>query len=124
LPGEFRVYTHLFIRFAEAYGLAITWPEPFDTEWIRPHAAYLYAETQGLGRAFALVAYAARFSQGRNIGAEEVLTSLADTCGLKSGAVVQAAHDPSFHERVRAGMRIAREDGLFGVPFFVYRGHK
>jgi 2-hydroxychromene-2-carboxylate isomerase len=36
-------------RFAEAYGLAITWPEPFDTEWIGPYAAYLYAETQGLG---------------------------------------------------------------------------
>jgi 2-hydroxychromene-2-carboxylate isomerase len=111
-------------RFADACGLTLRWPDPFDTEWVRPHAAYLFAEGQGKGRMFALATYAARFSEGRNIGTDQVLERLSHACGLAPEAVVEAAHDPRNHEQVLTRMRTGRDDGLFGVPFFVFRGHK
>ena len=36
-------------RFARAYGLTLRWPKPFDTDWIRPHTAFLWAQDQGRG---------------------------------------------------------------------------
>ena len=36
-------------RIASAYGLPVRFPEKGDTDWMRPHAAYVYAERQGRG---------------------------------------------------------------------------
>ena len=30
-------------RIANAYGLNVCFPNPFDTNWVRPHSAFLYA---------------------------------------------------------------------------------
>jgi len=111
-------------RFANAYGLTLRWPDPFDTEWVRPHAAYLFAEGQGKGRMFALATYAARFSEGRNIGTDQVLERLSHACSLVPEAVIEAAHDPHNHDQMLTRIRTGRDDELFGVPFFVFRGHK
>jgi 2-hydroxychromene-2-carboxylate isomerase len=111
-------------RFARAYGLELHCPNPFDTEWIRPHAAYLFAQDQGCGRPFALAAYSARFAEGRDLGSDDVLREVAQSAGLNPTAAVSAADDPAVHERVRDGMAECRKDGMFGVPFFVYRGQR
>ncbi len=108
-------------RFAKAYGLRLCWPEARDTDWMRPHSAYLLAQDQGRGRAFALAAYGLRFSEGRDIGTDEALADAARAAELEPAATVRAADDPALHERVMHGMAGGRKDGLFGVPFFVYR---
>jgi 2-hydroxychromene-2-carboxylate isomerase len=109
-------------RIAEAYGLGLRWPKPFDADWIRPHAAYLFTEDQRRGRAFGLAAYGLRFSEGRDIGADDVMAEAARRTGVDPEAAVRAADDAALHGRVMHGMGGGREDGLFGVPFFVYRG--
>lgn len=111
-------------RFARAYGLGLRWPEPFDTDWIRPHAAYLWAQDQGRGRDFALRAYAVRFSEGRDIGDDAVLAELASTCALEPSGLVSAAGDPALQERVLTGMTEGGRLGLFGVPFFIYQDER
>ena len=108
-------------RFAHAYGLTLRWPQPFDTDWIRPHAAFLWAQNQGRGRDFALRAYALRFSEGRDIGADAVLAELAAQCALEAAQLLQAADDPKLQERVWAGMAEGGRLGLFGVPFFIFK---
>lgn len=111
-------------RFAEAFGLRLSWPKPFDTDWIRPHSAYLFAQDQGQGFKFALSAYAARFSEGRDVGTDEVIAAVGGMCGLDTSAVVGAADDRDMQMRVLKGMAEGRDSGVFGVPFFIYRGSK
>ncbi len=60
-------------RFADAYGLPVKWPAKIDTDWPRPHAAFLFAEEQGCGPAFAREGFAARFSRGQDVGTDAVL---------------------------------------------------
>lgn len=109
-------------RIAGAYGLRPNWPKPFDADWIPPHTAYLFAQDQGRGREFALAAYALRFEQGRDIGTDEAVGEAARACGLDPEATIRAAGDPALRKRVMEGMANRPEDGVFGVPFFVYRG--
>ena len=42
-------------RVASAYGFDIKWPNPFDTDWLAVHVAYIYAEEQGKGYRFVLL---------------------------------------------------------------------
>ena len=109
-------------RFTEAYGLELNWPEPFDTEWIPPHAAYLYAEEQGRGVDFANAAYTVRFSKGLDIGREDNLRVIAAECGLDPDHLIRCANDENYRQRVLEGMAQSRRDRMFGVPFFIYNG--
>jgi len=107
-------------RFTEAYGLELKWPEPFDTDWLLPHAAYLYADEQGRGVDFANAAYAARFSKGLDIGCEDNLRATAAECGLDPDDLIRCANDENYRQRVLEGMARSRRDRMFGVPFFIY----
>ncbi len=111
-------------RIAQAYGLRVQSPTTVDTDWMRPHAAYLHAADQNRAEAFGAAVFAARFSEGRDIGTNEVLADLATACGLDAAAVVAAAGDPSTHARVMEGMAAALADRIFGVPTFIYRGQR
>ena len=51
-------------RIAEAYGLSPRWPGKIDTDWPRPHAAFLGADDRGRGLAFARAAFARRRESG------------------------------------------------------------
>lgn len=111
-------------RFATAYGLPLQWPKPFATDWKRPHASFLYALDEGRGVKFGLALFAARFCRGENIGEDAVLAKAAEQCGLEPEAVLLSADDGSVQRRVLKGAVRAQRAGLFGVPFFVYRGHR
>lgn len=109
-------------RIATAYGLPVRFADSAGTQWIRPHAAYAYADAQGRGEAFACVLFAARFSHGRDVGDDAVLGDAASAAELDPTALVQAADDPAVQQRVMTGMIGAKNAGVFGVPTFVYRG--
>jgi len=109
-------------RFAAAYGLPLRWPSPFDTVWERPHAAYLYAQDRGAGPALGMAAYKTRFSEGRDISDVSVLRDLARRTGIDEERLLEATDDPLLHARLKEGAAQAQADGVFGVPFFVYRG--
>ena len=108
-------------RIADAYGLPLRWPKATDTNWVLPHAAYLYAEDQGKGAAFARAVFAARFSEGEDVGDPGTLSRVASACGLDGEALLRAAGDPAFERRVAEGIMAGVREGLFGVPFLAYR---
>jgi len=121
VPAKLAYIRHDVERLAAAYGLPVHWPEGIDTDWMRPHAAYRYAADTSHGDAFALGVYRARFSSGRDIGSNDVLRAVAADCGLDPEATVRACDDPAAQQAVFTGMMEAMQDGLFGVPFFVWR---
>lgn len=124
LPNKLAYIREDVKRIAAAYGLRAQPPATVDIDWMRPHAAYVYAVDHGCGDAFALALYAARFSDGRDVGDDRVVRAAGAACGLDGDAVTRACDDPAAQERVMLGMAEALQDGIFGVPFFVYRGEK
>jgi 2-hydroxychromene-2-carboxylate isomerase len=111
-------------RTARAYGLTVRWPQQIDTDWLRPHAAFLYAEAAGRGADFAAEVFAARFSRGLDVGTDETLAGVATASSLEAAGVLGAADDPEWQQRVFAGMQQGVAEGLFGVPIFVYRDER
>lgn len=119
------IMQHDLPRLAEGYGLPLSAaPAPLDADWIRPHAMWLYADDHQAGDAFGREAFAARFSRGEDLGDEKVQAEIARTCGLDPEAAVAAGQDPALHQRVQLGFVQGAQDGIFGVPFFVYEGQR
>jgi len=109
-------------RVAEAYGLVLRWPDPFDTDWLRPHAAFLHAADAGKAVPFGSAVFTARFSEGRDVGDPAVLGEAASAAGLDAEAIAAAAESRPLRSRIVAGMRSMQEDGVFGVPYLLFRG--
>ena len=109
------------VRITTAYGLDIKWPDPFDTDWLIAHTAYIYAEEQGKGLAFSLALYNARFLQGKDIADEEILRGLAAENGLDAQALIDAPDIRKYKKKLLQGMSAAKHVGVFGVPYFVYK---
>jgi 2-hydroxychromene-2-carboxylate isomerase len=122
IPAKLRYLRADIERMAAAHGLPVRWPPTIDTAWARPHAAYLHAADQGAGDRFALAAYAARFSEGRDLGSDDTLRRVAAAADVDPAVALRAADDPALHERVTLGLFIAAGEGVFGVPTFLYRG--
>jgi 2-hydroxychromene-2-carboxylate isomerase len=123
VPAKLAYIARDAARTAEAYGLTVRFPESLDTDWARPHAAFLYADSEGCGPAFAVEVFAARFSRGLDVGEDQTLADAALACGLDPTSTLKAAASPETQQRVMAGIaRGLTEDGLFGVPTFAYRG--
>ena len=111
-------------RFTDAYGLDLKWPDPFDTDWKRPHSAFIYAHEQSAGMEFCLNAYRARFVDGRDIGRDDVIMDIAMSSNVDSQMTLAAANEHGTHRRVLKGIVLGNRDGLFGVPLFIYGGRK
>jgi 2-hydroxychromene-2-carboxylate isomerase len=123
VPNKLKYIGQDVRRIAEAYGLRALPPTKLDCEWVRPHAAYLYAAEQGKGLPFALSLYAARFMHEQDVGEDAVMAAVAREHGLDAAALVRAAGDAAYQTRVVEGMiQGATENSIFGVPYFVYRG--
>jgi 2-hydroxychromene-2-carboxylate isomerase len=123
VPNKLKYIRDDVARIAQAYGYATGDQPPLDCEWIRPHAAFVYAHDQGKAKPFSLALYEARFGRGLDIGHDGVMQQVAASCGLDAAALVAAAGDAAYQTRVVEGMiRGVQEDSIFGVPYFVYRG--
>lgn len=107
-------------RIASAYGLDIKWPEPFDTDWVLVHSAYLYAVEQSKGIPFCLAVYRSRFIEGKNVGDESVLRDASAVCGLDADILIEAHVTRKYKKILLQGLKSAGEEGIFGVPYFVY----
>jgi 2-hydroxychromene-2-carboxylate isomerase len=123
VPNKLKYIRQDITRIADAYGYATADSLPTDCEWIRPHAAFMYAQDQGKAKPFSMAMYAARFSRGLDLGQDAVMREVAEACDLDADALLAAANDAAHQTRVVQGMiRGAQEDSIFGVPYFVYRG--
>ncbi len=97
---------------------------PMDDEpWEIPHAAMLYAQTQGKHWAFAEAVYTRRFGfDGGPV--EDVLRSgvvadIASSVGLDGDAAANAHESAEIQAALKVVAKQGEADGVFGVPFFV-----
>ena len=66
-----------------------------------------------------------RFSEGRDLGEDDVIADAARAAGLEADAILSAAHSEELRAEVSAGWRLAVErDRIFGVPSFIYAGKR
>lgn len=122
--ARFRYTVEDAARIAAAYGLAMRPPASLDTRWELPHAACAFADAAGRGLAFAVAAGAARFTRARDLGDPEVIAEIATLVDLDPDATVAAARDAVWQAKVEAGQVRARQQGVFGVPFFLFRDQR
>lgn len=110
-------------RLARERGLTVRFPTSTDTDWVVPHAAFLGAERLGAGQAFMVEVFRKRFSEGLDIGDPAVVADAAERAGLDADVVLAAAGEPVLRERAASGWKRAMdEDGVFGVPTFLFAG--
>ena len=107
-------------RFAAAYGLRMN-PGPFaDTRLAC--LGYLVARAEGRGKAYHDGVYAARFMEARDIGQKDVLAAIAERTGLDRARFPALLEDTRWEAELAASNEAAQADGVFGFPFFVFRG--
>jgi 2-hydroxychromene-2-carboxylate isomerase len=124
-PDKANYYAEDLLRISRAYGLEFRLPEPFDCNWLRPHAAFFAAHDAGRGVAYAKALFEARFCCGKDLGQDSVMAACAAAAGLDPARVLAAQDDLACQERLMHGMiEGASDHRLFGVPMFVYRGER
>ncbi|WP_135533715.1 DsbA family oxidoreductase [Halostella pelagica] len=67
--------------------------------------------------------YDALWKDGRDIGDEDVLTDLAGEAGVDPDEVRSALDDDTLRSEVGEAFDAAHEQGVTGVPTFVFEGH-
>jgi predicted DsbA family dithiol-disulfide isomerase len=63
--------------------------------------------------------FAAFFGEGRNIGDDEVLRSLAQEAEVSPEIVLRAWSEPAYEKSLRANQAIAGQLGITGVPAYL-----
>lgn len=123
MPAKIAYLVQDVPRLARERGLMVRFPSAADCDWALPHAAFLGAKQAGAGRRFMVAMFRKRFSEGLDLGDEQVLASAAREAGLDPEVVLAAAHSDALRAQVSAGWRCGMDrDGIFGVPSFVYAG--
>ena len=67
--------------------------------------------------------FEALWTEGRDIGDEDVLADLADEVGVDTDEVRSAIEDDDLRERIEAEWSTAQRQGITGVPTFAYDGY-
>jgi len=64
-----------------------------------------------------------RFSEGLDLGQDDVVADAARRAGLDPDSILSAGHSETLRAEASRGWRTAAErDRIFGVPSFVYAG--
>src|SRR4051812_17449284 len=91
---------------ATAYDLpAIRWPKPWPGVYLTAMRVATWADSQGVGRAFAFTAGRRIFLRGCDLSRDEECAAAAEAAGLDGGEALRAAADPE----VKAALRAATE---------------
>ncbi len=92
------------------------------TNTVKAHELLHFAKEQGRQLELAERLMSAYFIEGRHLGREDELVSLAADAGLDADAARNALQSGRYLDAVRADQNQAREYGINGVPFFVVDG--
>ncbi len=122
VPNKARYFVQDMLRNARRLGLEVEFPESVDIDWSPSHVAAAAAVEAGGGVAFVLELYRKRWSEGADISSEAIIAEAAKNAGLDAAAIVAATREPDRQARAAAAWdEAAEEDGVFGVPSFVFR---
>ncbi|MEU1970469.1 DsbA family oxidoreductase [Microbacterium sp. NPDC019599] len=92
------------------------------TNTVKAHELLHFAKEQGLQLELAERLMSAYFTEGRHLGLEDELASLAADAGLDRDAAREALQSGRYLAAVRADQAQASAYGINGVPFFVIDG--
>lgn len=92
------------------------------TNTVKAHELLHFAKEQGRQLELAERLMSAYFTEGRHLGRDEELVSLAADVGLDAGEARDALQSGRFLAAVRADQAQASAYGINGVPFFVIDG--
>ena len=87
--------------------------------------SYYLAEHHDYGTwlAFDEAVFDALWTEGRDIGETDLLVDLATDAGVDADEVRSALDDDALRDEVRERFEAARQQGITGVPTFLYDGH-
>lgn len=103
----------------------LSFAPPIDVkDWRRPHAAFQAAKNAGLGSAFVLRAYQARWSESKDLSSADVIGEIAESIGFDAKSAIDAMDNPVLHAQMMATREEYEKDEVIGVPFFVYEGQR
>jgi predicted DsbA family dithiol-disulfide isomerase len=106
-------------RYANEEGLELAVPESICNTH-NAHEATHFAYEAGKGWQFHRAVFLAFWERGEPIGEVDVLCRLAEECELDSQALRQALSEGRYRALVDERVRWAREQGIAGVPTFVF----
>lgn len=123
MPAKITYIVQDIRRLARARGLTVRFPSAADPDWAISHAAFLGAQQEAAGHDLMLALFRKRFSEGHDLGDDEVIAAAAATAGLNRDVILAAAHSAELQSEAAEGFRRGIErDGIFGVPSFAYAG--
>ena len=115
-------------RWADYYGLALRFPEPFPFRTLKTMRAAIFSEERGLLEPFTREAFALYWTEGgAPKGMEEAdedgpISEVARRVGLDAEEVLAGASAPENKEALKAATGEAVERGAFGAPTFFVDG--
>ncbi|CAN5730341.1 DsbA family oxidoreductase [soil metagenome] len=86
---------------------------------IKAHTLLRHALEKGTQRAFAKALFGAYFLEGRDIGEDDVLASVASGHGFTAAEVKAILDDPAELKATRDEASAMSQQGIDGVPFFI-----
>jgi predicted DsbA family dithiol-disulfide isomerase len=98
-------------------------PENVDSLEAQIASFYVNEEYPDRWLAFDEAIFEALWIDGRDIGDADVLADLADEVGLDGDNIRAAIADERYRERLHEEFTEAQEEGVTGVPTFVYDGY-
>ena len=105
---------------AQAAGLNINWEKITRTpNTLDAHRLIHWAGIEGRQTAVVSTLFRAYFIEGRDIGDIDVLSDVADSCGLDAAMTRQLLQGDADRDDIGARDRHSREMGVTGVPTFV-----
>jgi len=78
-----------------------------------------YAKDQGLFEEFHAGVFKAYFSEGKNIGSQEVILEIAVSLGLDKSQVAAALVDPQYQKRLEDNRQAGLKWQVTGLPTFI-----
>ncbi|WP_193141946.1 DsbA family oxidoreductase [Meridianimarinicoccus sp. MJW13] len=120
--GALRVYGQI-AETAEAEGIEIDFAAIQRTpNTLNAHRLIHWAGIEGHQNAVVDALFAAYFQQGRDIGDIEVLSDIADACGLDAAVILKLLKSDVDVKVIREGDEAARKMGITAAPTFIVGG--
>jgi predicted DsbA family dithiol-disulfide isomerase len=113
-------------RLQEQYGVEMTLEVATDVDSLDAQVVSCYVKEHypyETWLEFDRAVFDALWTEGRDIGDEDLLVDLAAAAGVDGDEVRSALDDETLGDEVREAFRAARERGVTGVPTFVYEDH-
>jgi predicted DsbA family dithiol-disulfide isomerase len=98
-------------------------PEDIDSLDAQVASRYVEREHPDQWLAFDEAIFEALWVDGRDIGDADVLAALAESVGLDGAEIREAIDDENLRSDLREQFQAAQEQGITGVPTFVYGEH-